>query len=163
MLVSKSHSLLFLLQLSKSTCPKHSSVHSRPHYRLCVCHTHGCMFVGSELNGEEQAWREQATTTIARVSVLCSEMESSVYFTLGWMGLRSSPSPFLLLLSNLPSPFFLFHFSFLFPLSRVIVWHWHKLCAFLSNFQSCLGFLPSYLLLCLESHCLALVECSCSI
>ena len=69
------------------------------------------MFVGSELNGEEQAWREQATTTIARVSVLCSEMESSVYFTLGWMGLRSSPSPFLLLLSNLPSPFFLFHFS----------------------------------------------------
>ena len=28
--------------------------------------------------------------------MLCSEMESSVYFTLGWMGFRSSPSPFLL-------------------------------------------------------------------
>lgn len=121
MLVSKSHSLLFLLQLRKSTCPEHSSVHSRPHYRLCVCHTHGCMFVGSELNGEEQSWRKQAATTIARVSVLCSEMESSVYFTLGWMGLRSSPSPFLLhsyLISPALSFFFTSPFFFLSPGSQ---------------------------------------------
>ena len=38
------------------------------------------------------------------------------------------------------SVFFTSPFSF--PLSRVIVWHWHKLCAFLSNFKSRLGFLP---------------------